>query len=173
MGLGIGLVVHYSNQATDNSSQQTKLVAAQQGTTVSQVSGIPAKGDSDTRRRLTISKERGKWDPFTTSGIRVGLKSTAITPIEDLNPLSDYNLQPPADYTVRDPSSSVINTLNEITCYLDQLRVSDVGLNLEDTGVNSSDPNPDYKPYIAIVDPAICGGEGSKQQWAVTSATGP
>ena len=60
-----------------------------------------------------------------------------------------------------------------ISCYISQLKISAVGLNLElnSTSGDYVNPNPDKKPYTAMVDPAMCGEEGDNFTWSI-SATG-
>ena len=55
----------------------------------------------------------------------------------------------------------------QILSSADNLRV------LENIDVNDSAPNPDGKPYIAMVDPKLCGNEGSMLPFAVEEVSGP
>ena len=118
--------------------------------------------------------------------------------VSDLPLISAYNLEPPPMFVVRDPSSEAVEFLNVVSCYIGQLRGApdenntnslqqsltknvlyrmilggDVGLNYErDENDNLANTNPGRQPYIAMVDPSLCGEEGDKFFWSVY-ASGP
>lgn len=145
----VAAIYHFKEGGLPTLSAQ---LAASRGTTIQPVSIIPAKGSLSTRRRLV-----------SRSSLRRSLAS-AISP-ELFARTCDYNLAGEPDYTVEDSSASdSINIINQISCFINQLRISDVGLN--------TTFNPGNLPYSAMVDEKLCGGQGVTV-WYVTSTKGP
>lgn len=179
LGLGLGLAIAVASANNDAAARDAAL-AASAGTTMEPVSAIPAKGDSS-RRRLLSRRNTNFWnyDLISDSLEKVGLnnllkrdrkkKLREATPVGSLSLLSDYHMHPDPEYSVTDPSNGPAELLTTIGCYVGQLRGRDIGVSMED-----GDPNPDGKPYIALVDGSLCEdaeGGASIFKWAVKVQT--
>ena len=177
LGLGLGLMAVVASTNKDAAAQAAAL-AASVGTTMEPVSVIPAKGEGS-RRRLLSGRSEGlfNYDLISEALQNVGLTSLrgkreklrAATPAASLSLISDYNLHPKPSYSVEDPSTGPAELMESIGCYIGQIRGRDIGVSMEE-----GDPNPDFKPYIALVDGSLCeesGGTANIQKWAVHIST--
>ena len=156
IGLGIGLGIVRALQATKTISApslQARLAVAQ-GVTIKPVSILPAKGAAATSRRLL------------GSFLRRVLATTAIDPSAFAS-TSDYNVAGSPNYVVGDQSAGAVSIINTISCYVDQLRIADIGLNTTE--------NPKLLPYVALVNQKLCasGDESVRIATWYVQSTGP
>jgi hypothetical protein len=128
------------------------------GMTLRPISPIPAKGavPSGGRRLYLVDV----LDQLKSVTEKFSIKSIDPLDPSEFDELSDYNLMLDPTYVVDDASASAVNEINLISCYIDQLKVKELF--------------PYMMPYIAMVDPSLCGVSSSTMQsWSVISAGPP
>ena len=160
IGLGVGLGIAYAvYRAKGTGFSLTQKKAAVLGTEIPSVSAIPAKGKQTTRRMLEETHLHLR---------RLVANDQAVDPA-NLPSACDYNVAE-ADYVVNDKATDAAQLVNEISCYISQLRIADIAIN--------ATLNPNRMPYVAMVDMARCqskkddgGNDGGSQasMWTVNT----
>lgn len=172
------LVAVSTSNSNDDSAVAAAVRSAVTATKIATVSIIPAKGSSSSRRRklemtqpsansfssiFDISagatkflenmkgsaNNRNNIDP--SSNLRRRLQT--VVPHTALPALSDYNQQPDATEYVAEDAASAVNMVNMIGCYMDQLKITEIGIN--------EACNPGSKPYVAMVQNSACESDNS------------
>lgn len=158
IGLGVGLGIAYAvYRASGRGFSLTQKKAAVLGTEIPSVSAVPAKGKQTTRRMLEGTRLHLR---------RLVADDQAVDPA-NLPSACDYNVAE-ADYVVNDKATDAAQMVNEISCYISQLRIADIAIN--------ATLNPNRMPYLAMVDMGRCqskkenGGGGSQaSMWTVNT----